>query len=54
MTAGPSEEDRAGERAGRFARAEVSADGAANREIRVHGSGGALIPEGWPVAGDGG
>ncbi len=40
--------------AGLRARVEVSAEGATAREIRIHGSGGALIPEGWPVAGDGG
>jgi hypothetical protein len=41
--------------AGLRARVEVSADGATAREIRIHGgSGGALIREGWQVAGDGG
>ena len=34
--------------------AGVSAYGATAREIRIHGSGAALIPEGWQVAGDGG
>jgi hypothetical protein len=37
------------------ARASGSAPAApAAREIRIHRSGGALIPEGWQVAGDGG
>jgi hypothetical protein len=36
------------------ARVGVSADGATAREIRIHGSGGALIRESWQVAGDGG
>ena len=36
------------------ARAGVSAEGATAGEIRIHGSGSALIPEGWQVAGDGG
>jgi hypothetical protein len=40
--------------AGLRARAGVSAEGATAREIRIHGSGGALIPEGWQVADDGG
>jgi len=40
--------------AGLRARVEVSAEGATAREIRIHGSGGALIPEGWQVADDGG
>ena len=40
--------------AGLRARVEVAAEGATAREIRIHGSGGALIPEGWQVAGDGG
>jgi hypothetical protein len=35
-------------------RAGVSAEGATAREIRIHGSGGALIPEGWQVADGGG
>jgi hypothetical protein len=35
------------------ARAGVSAEGATAREIRIHGSGGAPIPEGWQVADDG-
>jgi hypothetical protein len=54
VTAGLAKEDRGGERAGRLARVGVSADGAAAREIRIHGCGGALIREGWQVAGDGG
>jgi hypothetical protein len=36
------------------ARASRSAEGATVREIRIHGRGGALIPEGWQVANDGG
>jgi hypothetical protein len=40
--------------AGLRARAGVSAEGVTAREIRIHGSGGALIPEGWQVADDGG
>ncbi len=32
----------------------VSAEGPTAREIRIHGSGGALITEGWQVASDGG
>ena len=35
-------------------RVENSAEGATTREIHIHGSGGAPIPEGWQVAGDGG
>jgi hypothetical protein len=37
-----------------YERVEVSAEGAAAREIRVYGSGGGLILEGWQVADDGG
>jgi hypothetical protein len=40
--------------AGLRARVEVSPEGATAREIRIPGSGGALIPEGWQVADDGG
>ena len=37
-----------------YERVVVSDEGAAAREIRIYGSGGALIMEGWQVADDGG
>ena len=37
-----------------YERVEVSGEGATAREIRIHGSGGRLIFEGWRVADDGG
>jgi hypothetical protein len=37
-----------------YERVVVSAEGATAREIRIYGSGGRLILEGWQVADDGG
>lgn len=37
-----------------YERVEVSGEGATAREIRIYGSGGDLILEGWQVADDGG
>ena len=37
-----------------YERGVVSDEGATAREIRIYGSGGALIMEGWQVADDGG
>ena len=37
-----------------YERVVVSAEGAAAREIRIYGSGGQLMLEGWQVADDGG
>ena len=37
-----------------YERVVVSDEGATAREIRIYGSGGALIMEGWQVADDGG
>jgi len=51
----PAKEECGGERTGRCARVEVSADGATAGEIRIHGgSGGALIREGSQFARHGG